>query len=51
MGLIGAPVVKSGIDFCIDRATPQESGVSTRIQVTMNKRRCMTFETQEWVAR
>ncbi len=51
MGLIGAPIVKSGIDFCIDRATPQESGVSTRIQVTRNKRRCMTFETQEWVAK
>ena len=51
MGLSGAPVVKSGIDFWIDRATPQESGVSTRIQVTMNKRRCMTIESQDWVTK
>jgi hypothetical protein len=51
MGLIGVLAVKRGIDFCIDRATPQESGVSTKIQVTMNKRRCMTFESQEWGAR
>ena len=51
MGLIGMLAAKSGIDLWIDRATPQESGVSTRIQVTMNKRRCMTFESQESDAR
>jgi hypothetical protein len=39
--------VKSGIDRWMDRATPQQSGVSTKIQAMMNRSRCMAFESQD----
>ncbi len=48
---MGVPAVKSGIDRWMDRATPQESGVITRIQAMMNRSRCMAFESQDWVFR